>query len=60
MNNQAIKDAIAALNEAIAVLVKLHNLPPTAPERDQLIDAVCGEMEEVQDILRTIQRIPKE
>jgi hypothetical protein len=43
--DQAIKDTIAASNEAIRILLQADDTPP-GPERDQLMDAAMGEIEE--------------
>jgi hypothetical protein len=56
--NQAIKDSIAALNEAIGILLQVDDLQPGA-EQDQLIIDADAEIDEAKDILATIKRQSK-
>jgi hypothetical protein len=57
--DQAIKDAIAASNEAIRVLLHADDIEP-GPERDRLIDDAKGEIEEAMDIITTLERIRRQ
>jgi hypothetical protein len=54
--DQATKDAIAALNEAIRILLQAADTP-SGPEQDQLMSSAKGEIEEAMEIITTRERL---